>query len=268
MEVAPGSLYFKIDCGLLLTANGTEIVRYFGRELRVVVPKEVQIIGKSCFEGCNRLKRILFEEGSKLRRIDRAALSHCDSLRSIAIPESVKVVEEAAFKDCAELESCSISDSATLETIKQQAFSGCLSLMSFYIPRTVQTIGENCFTKCRGMESFVIAENAALGQIERGTFSECDSLRSFSIPKSVEAISEDCFKKCCSLHRLKFFSGESLKKLIGDFMLADALENFGFDDKSNLLRIEIDDGGAHSDFPGWSSFADENLHLILVQNIP
>jgi hypothetical protein len=57
----------------------------------------------------------------------------------------------------------------------------------------------------------VIAENASLSRIEAEAFSECRVLRSFYIPDSVDVIRDDCFREGCSLYRLVFRSGESLK---------------------------------------------------------
>jgi hypothetical protein len=104
-------------------------------------------------------------------------------------------------------------------------------------------IEESAFKGCTGLESCSIAEDASLVRIENEAFSDCRSLKSFYVPKNLEVIGEDCFKRCCSLFRLRFVSAESLKSLIGDSMRAEALENIGFDDISNLLNIEVEDGG-------------------------
>jgi hypothetical protein len=266
--VAAGSRNFVTEGNLLLTSNGTEIVRYFGRDFEVIVPAKIQTLGKSCFQACSHLGRVRFETGSKLRSIGRSALSHCYTLRSILIPASVEIIGEGAFRRSGRLESCLIAENANLLRIERKAFSNCYSLRSFYVPQSVQMIGENCFNGCEALESCLIAENANLRRIEKGAFFECQSISSFSIPKGIEVICDDCFKKCRSLCRLSFVSAETLKRLIGDFMLDEALENFGLDELSGLLRIEIEDGEADFDFPGWSSAADKSSHLTLISDIP
>jgi hypothetical protein len=268
IRVAAGCHIFMIEGNMLLTSFATEIVRYFGEELEIIVPSKVEILGKSCFEACNEFEQILFANDSKLRRIGRSALANCESLKSISIPAGVEIIEESAFKRCPEFESCSIAENASLATIEKESFYGCQSLSAFYIPRSVQIIGENCFQECRGLESCLIAEDSALARIEKGTFSECNVLRSFCIPKSVEFIGEDCFRKCCSLHRLRFVSGESLQKFIYDSSLDEALGFLGCDEVSSLLVIEIEDENVTFDFSGWSSVSDESSHLTLVRAIP
>jgi hypothetical protein len=163
--VAPGSRNFTANGNLLLTSEGTEIVRYFGRELEVIVPRKVEILGKSCFEDCDRIESLLFENGSKLQRIGRSSLSGCSSLRGISIPVSVEVIEEAALRGCSGLESCLIAEDANLARIRPGAFAECRSLRSFYIPRSVEAIGENCFYKCVSLHRLRFASSESLNQL-------------------------------------------------------------------------------------------------------
>jgi hypothetical protein len=257
-----------MEGNLLLTGNGTEIVRYFGRELKLIVPRQIEVLGESCLEQCPLIARVVFEEGSRLRRICKSALFHCCSLKSISIPASVEQIDDAAFTDCHELESCDIPEDSILKRIGSVSFWGCQSLNSFCIPRSVAIIGEKCFAKCTGLESCKIDNNASLRRIEGKAFSECRALRSFYLPESVEVISEDCFSECCSLDRLVFRSGESFQKFVCDLTLDEALERIGFDEISSRFGIEIEDCGVHFEFPGWSSVVDESSHLILVPYIP
>jgi hypothetical protein len=70
-----------------------------------------------------------------------------------------------------------------------------------------------------------IAENANLVRIEKESFSECHWLRSLCFPKDVEVVSEDCFRKWFSVFQLRFVSAESLKRLVGDSPVDEAVEN-------------------------------------------
>jgi hypothetical protein len=220
IRIGTGNQKFILERDLLLTLDGTEIARYFGRDLEVIVLKKVEILRKSCFEASNHAERILFENGSKLLIIGRSALTPCSSLLSILIPASVQKIEEAALKGCNGLESCLIAEKVNLVTIEKEAFS------------------------------------------------ECFSLRSFCVPLSVAGIREKCFDKCVSLHRLRFVSGQSLKSLIGDLMLDEALERFGLYEIWSLFQIEIEDGGVRCELRGWSPVADGSSHLVLSQDIP
>jgi hypothetical protein len=148
VQVSGENRKFVVEGPFLLTADGTELVRYFGRERDVVVPMKVESLGTSCFESCNDIESVAFESGSKLRRIRRSALSGCELLTGIAIPASVEVIEESAFKKCDGLEECLMVEDGNLVGIGNEAFADCRSLRSFYIPRSVEGIGHNCFRGC------------------------------------------------------------------------------------------------------------------------
>jgi hypothetical protein len=55
------------------------------------------------------------------------------------------------------------------------------------------------------------------------------------------------------MRRLKFGSGEALKKIVGDAMLDEALDDIGFSEISSLFRIEVNQGGEKLGFSGWVS---------------
>jgi hypothetical protein len=188
IRIGPGSENFKTERDFLLTSDGTELVRFFGRGLELIVPATATRWKISCFEERDHVEILLCEDGSKLRIIGRSALAHCRSLRSISIPASVEIIEASAFKKCTGLESCIIADKANVVRIEKEAFSKCFLLRSVYIP-----------------------------------------LR-------VEAIRENCFKKCRSLHLLRFVPSASLKTLIGDLTLDEAMEKFGLYEISSRSR--------------------------------
>jgi hypothetical protein len=148
IQVAPGNANFTIEGSQLVTSDGTELVRYFGVDREILVGKKIQVLGKSCFEGCKRIVEIEFELGSELERIGAAALRDCESLWSIDIPASVIIIEESSFERCRELESCFIAKDSSLVTIGFRAFAKCSSLRSFFIPRLVEKIGRQCFAEC------------------------------------------------------------------------------------------------------------------------
>jgi hypothetical protein len=222
IRIESKSQNFMIDRNMLMTSDGTSIVRYFGSERKVHVPKTVEVLGKSCFESCNQLEGLFFESGSKLRQIGRSALSGCELLTSIVIPASVEVIDDSAFK------------------------------------------------KCDGLEECLLDENGLLFRIGNEAFAECRSLASFDIPRNVEAIGRNCFINCIRLSWLKFFKGESLKQIVGDVTVDEALENIGFTELSNALKIEIsdiDDGGAPFEFGGWSLINDEDSYFLVMADI-
>jgi hypothetical protein len=218
IDIDPGNQRFIVMGNTLLTSDMTEIVKSFGLEREIFVPREVEILQQCCFRSMGHLTEVKFESGSRLMKICRSALSGCDSLRSIVVPASVTEIDESAFKECIGLEECSIPKDAMLVRIGQEAFAGCSSLRSFYVPKNVERIGGNCFNKCP------------------------------------------------SLFRLKFGSGDTLKKIVRDKTLDEALEDLGFSEFSSLFRIEDENDCSDLSFPGWISVAGESSHLTLARD--
>jgi hypothetical protein len=87
-------------------------------------------------------------------------------------------------------------------------------------------------------------------------FAKCTSLRSFSIPRLVEELGSNCFNESICLYQLRFASSESLKMVIGDESVDDALDKFGVTTSSGLFRIEVEAGEIELKFPGWVSIDD------------
>jgi hypothetical protein len=101
------------------------------------VPKAVEIVENSCFESWNHFERVVFENGSKLRRIGPSAFSGCEFLTNISVPASVEMIEDSEFKKCDGLEEWLIPEDAVLVKIGQDALSDCRSLSFFFVFRTL-----------------------------------------------------------------------------------------------------------------------------------
>jgi hypothetical protein len=229
IQVAPGNRSFIVEGQMLLTLDGAKIVKYFGKERKIVVPIKVEVLGRSCFfESCH-LESIVFENGSKLRRICHSALAFCGSLTNIEIPATVEVIEESAFNGCDALEHCSIAANAVLVSIEKEAFMNCHSLRSFDVPRRVKGIGQNCFQNC--------------GAIHRLGFGSGESVKNLIGDLALD---------------------EWLEHLgLNDISSLFRIEVSEFSDS------EGGGGGRGADleFPGWTSVVDESSHLTLVRPI-
>ena len=66
-------------------------VRCFGNTdlVEVIIPKSVHTIAISAFDGCKKLEKVTFVEGSRLREIDDHAFSECCSLETIQLPDNL-----------------------------------------------------------------------------------------------------------------------------------------------------------------------------------
>jgi hypothetical protein len=165
IEVASANRNFRVQGSLLTTADGTKLVRYFGRDREVIVPRTVEILGKSCFESNNYFDMIVFEPGSKLRQIGPLAFSGCEFLRSIAIPASVEIIGDFGFNECDGLEECLMAEDAILVKLGKESFADCRSLRSFCCPKSIREIDESCFMRCGPLHLLIFESGRSLRTI-------------------------------------------------------------------------------------------------------
>ena len=89
-----------------MVPDGTEVICkqcYKEKAIeRVFIPKSVREIQDSAFEDCKSLREVIFEEGSRLKKI--GVCCFCESgLEEIVIPSSVTGLERSAFSSCKSL---------------------------------------------------------------------------------------------------------------------------------------------------------------------
>ena len=103
------------------------VVRYLGREKRLVYPAQVDGV---------RLKGIADAKKGKKRKAFR-------KITEVVIPEGYTSIGDRAFAGCKELRSVKLP--STLETIGKQAFAGCSRLKTVELPRQVKSVGKGAF---------------------------------------------------------------------------------------------------------------------------
>ena len=87
----------------------------------LVIPNTVTHIAFGAIRGCQFLKTVIFEEGSKVKEIESCTFNRCTSLSNIVLPNSITKISFAAFGGCSSLTNITIPDSVT--TIEEQAFA-------------------------------------------------------------------------------------------------------------------------------------------------
>ena len=111
---------------------------------KLVVPSCVKVLGESAFIMCERLNEVVFEQGSRLERIERCCFDRCN-LTKIVLPESVQYIGEFCFSDC-------------------------LNLREVVIPRSVRKIDGFAFSHCHQLSSLVFEEGSQLTHIGHYAF--------------------------------------------------------------------------------------------------
>jgi hypothetical protein len=213
VTVEDGNSHLRVSDNFLLDFEGITAIRYLGSDPSVTLKAGVEILGPECFSECAFLCSLAFEPGSRLRRIERHALSKCSSLKSICLPASVEFLGEGSFSECKSLSTFTFESGSKLTRIEARALSGCTQLASICLPASVEFLGEGSFSECKSLSTFTFESGSKLTRIEARTLSGCTQLASICLPASVLQVGESSFAGCKSLSAFTFESGSKLTRI-------------------------------------------------------
>jgi hypothetical protein len=143
----------------------------------ICIPRSVEIIGAGCFENCECLFELLFEEGSRLRRIEDYAFGNAfspDANVKISIPASVNYIGAGCFMSNT-FQRVTFEAESQLRKIKRETFHSD-SLSEIRIPASVEILGEACFGECEDLLKIVFESGSALSKIDVDAFNYCYSI--------------------------------------------------------------------------------------------
>ena len=163
----------------------------------VEIKNNVSCIGKSAFEGCEKIKEVLVPDS--VFEINEKAFAECSSLESIEFSNNLNKIGTSAFENCKSLSSFDLPD--TLESIGEKTFYNCNGINSIIIPQNVISIGKFAFAKCASLKIVNLPEK--LSNIEDGLFQDCTNLNNINIPDQLERIGSKAFASCAGIKTLK-----------------------------------------------------------------
>jgi hypothetical protein len=185
----------------------------------IAIPSSVGVLRKESFKRCHSLEFVLFENGSRIERIEASAFRE-SGLRSIVIPSSVIVLGESSFVKCRSLDCVLFETGSRLDRIEAWVFYGS-GLNSIVIPPRVTMIDGSAFhglavtsiSVSRDNESFHVREEF-LEHVPRSMlccyFGCCDSV---VIPSSIVILGKSCFQWSKALKCVHFQSGSRLERI-------------------------------------------------------
>lgn len=219
--------------------QGTTLIKYNGKSEEVEIPSDVEVIGKSAFEKNDKVQKVTFEKGTKIKAISRLAFSECRNLESIEIPNSVTSIGDEAFKNC-------------------------VALTSITLPSGITELGYETFYGCIGFTSFTI--NQGLVSIDDGVFKECSNLVTISIPSTVTSIGDDVFYDCSSLETIEL--NNNTKYVFKNKTLYSVLDNQKTELVLSLDRDLTSIDNISADVEKIHSHAFANCTKVNTINIP
>ena len=90
---------------------------------RLVIPSSVRELGEEAFGGCEGLREVVFEPGSRLERLGESCFEE-RGLLEIVVPRSVRVVGAYAFLGCLELRALRFEAGSRIRSLRHGAFFG------------------------------------------------------------------------------------------------------------------------------------------------
>ncbi|MCD8203102.1 MAG: leucine-rich repeat protein, partial [Prevotella sp.] len=238
------------------------------------LPSDLQIIGYSAFEECNKLAGTLDFATTNVSSIAQKAFHNCALITSVNFPVNVSSNESDTysiayqlFQGCTSLETVTfygtISSTSSITSIDRMAFSGCTSLSSFpNIPSTVETIDYQAFYNCTKLTSVTL--NDGLTEIDYQAFAK-SGITSVEIPSTVktwgnttisnnQTVIQDgnyAFANCTSLETVELEEGLTIvgtytfegcnNALFTTITIPESMETVGeyaFKDCTNLVTID------------------------------
>ena len=168
------------------------------------------------FYGCDNLKHVTFEEGTK--KVAKGLFANCPGLEEVTIPDSVVQVEESAFYQCDNLKQVNIGSAVT--TLGYTSFAKC-DIQTLEIPDHVLTISGGCFAENENLSGVKLSEN--LETLDAHAFYNCDSLTSIEIPKTLKTVNT------------VYINQYAYGYVFGPFYGCDGLKQVTFEDGLNRI---------------------------------
>lgn len=154
--VEDGCAAFMDDGGVLLTGDGTELIKYpeARPDAAYAVPDGCTALADWSFVGSQYLEEI---DLGGVQTIGEDAFYYCVSLRSVAVPEGVTELPGAVFGYCVELSDVTLP--STLRSIGGSCFYSCTSLSELVLPKGLESIGDHAFFHCVELKALVIPKS-------------------------------------------------------------------------------------------------------------
>ena len=265
--------------GNYLVSQG-RLIRCSSKVRHIIVPKEIDTIGKGAFNNCKDLEFLeipdsvmtiegeVFRDCKNLKKIkskdisaDGKFLIHRENLilclstdANITVPENVKTIESGAFSNCCNMQSISIPDNVI--RIKDRAFDGCFKLSNIsskHLSEDGNYLIDNgkLLFNLNGSAHIIIPDKVYV--LSCGLFFNSLILQTIILPESVKIISKQTFYGCANLHSIILPSSIAM------------IGRWAFDNCTSLTSIFIPKNTKQYYLNVFNQFGNERFISLLVE---
>jgi hypothetical protein len=221
MMIEVENSHFRVIDQFLMTFDGTKLILYFGTAADLLINRDIQVLGESCFSGCNTLLHLTFDSESSLHRIECNAFLGCSSLKSICVPASIAILPRACFSGCISLSTVTFESGSALRQIEELVFSRCSSLDSICLPSSVEVVDGSAFSEMKILDISVVLGNSHF-QVVGSYLLNSDGtklIRYFgmdpdvTVMPEIQVVCKGCFQGCVFLRNVIFKSPFTLHEI-------------------------------------------------------
>ena len=155
----------------------------------VEIPANVEIIEDEAFCNCEKLKRVTFAPGSRLKKIGTGCFQNTGVEKTV-IPKGVTEIQGRTFSGCKNLREVVFETGSELKTIRKSMSEECTNLATTNLPEGLQSIGDRAFRNCRSLTSIQFPDG--LKDIGENCF-ENSGLKEVVLPASVREVDASAF---------------------------------------------------------------------------
>lgn len=218
-----------------LSAIGSQITSISGlgyaRKAKKIVLTNVPVkaIDDYEFDGCIGLQEIVLP--SNLEKIGKAAFRNCNSLETIVLPESLTTIGESAFDACTKLAKINIPNSVA--AIEKGAFGACKSLEEITITNPKIILGASVFESCENLKSISLPEG--ITEIP-ASFLAQTGITSIKVPSTVKIIKQSAFNLTLNLKEIDLTGCTGLTTLESSAFAQSGIETIKFPNSLTTIK--------------------------------
>jgi hypothetical protein len=123
LSFSPMSTKFAVSASIVEDISGRGLIRYFGQGARVLIVSSIESICEGCFACCTSVLSVVFEEPSRLSRVEAWAFRG-SGMTSIHLPASVTFIGEFCFDRCDSLASITFDPASKFRGSEARLLAG------------------------------------------------------------------------------------------------------------------------------------------------
>ena len=224
-----------------------EAFQFLGTLLSITLPKGLESIGYSAFDGTSITE---FAVPDSVIKIDDGAFWNCKNLRKFAgkfaSADGRCLVVDGVLKAIAAANLMEYAIPDGVEVVGSNILGWDIEIEKIILPSSVKSICDSAFSDCSTLMSIEL--NEGLETLDTFAFMGIDNIESITIPSTVTKVGNYLFKGCFALERVEFLAVEP----------ADVPDNFELGGECiEAVIVPQDSVESYRTAKGWANIADK-----------